>query len=253
MNEVRVVCAHMLDGPEPPLRDADQVLAIARRSKRRHGYRVATALGGTVAAVVLAAVVVVGPGLVTGPPANGLVPAARGPAWHGRQMAQLMMGAVPSGYAAVPETTFSDSSAPPTGTGPQLLAGAVVRVFTGPHEGQLYAYLVHDGQPPPGGDLCTPSLRPASQGDGQCDTRHVAGVPIRVVTYVDPRRGRVVEATRFLDGGRLIVGASEGVSTDLRRYLGPGVYQPDGPLPAPPIGPDRAAALAADPAMVPGP
>jgi hypothetical protein len=253
MNEVRAVVAHMLDGPEPPLRGADEVLRVARQSKRWHSIRVAgAALGGPVA-IVLGMALVAGPWLVDGRPARSVVPAAAGPASHGRDMARLMTAAVPSGYAAVPETTFSDSSAPPSGAGTQILSGALVRVFTGPHEGQLYAYLVHDGQPPPSGDLCDASLRPAAQARGQCETRDVGGVPIRVVSYVDPRRGRVVEATRFLRGGRLIVGASQGVSTDLQRYLGPGVYQPDGPLADPPIGPDRAAALAADPAMVTGP
>ena len=98
MNEVRVVCAHMLDGPEPPLRDADQVLAIARRSKRRHGYRVATALGGTVAAVVLGGRRRVGPGLVTRPagqrpgaggPRPGLARPADGPADDGSRTVRL--------------------------------------------------------------------------------------------------------------------------------------------------------------------
>ena len=253
MNEVRAVVAHMLDGPEPPLRGADEVLLVARRSKRRRSIGVATALGSSVAAVSLGIAVVAGSWLSGGQSTQTVAPAAAGPAVHGRDMALLMMAAVPSEFAAVPETTFSDSSAPPSSAGTQILSGAVVRVFTGPREGQLYAYLVRDGQPPPGGDLCAISLRPSVQASGRCETRSAAGVTIRVVSYVDSKRGRVVEATRFLRGGWLIVGASQGVSTDLQRFLGPGVYQPDGPLPDPPLGADRVAALAADPAMVVGP
>ena len=45
MNEVRAVVAHMLDGPEPPLRGADEVLLVARRSKRRRSIGSITAGG----------------------------------------------------------------------------------------------------------------------------------------------------------------------------------------------------------------
>ena len=258
MNEVRMVCAQMLDGSEPPLRDADEILQIARRSNRRRGYRTATVVAATVA--LLTGSVIVGSGLfgVRPPPwpDAASVPAARAAASHGRMMAQEMLAAVPPEYAAVPETTFSGNDVvyPPVsqaGAPPRILAGAVVRVFSGPREGQLYAYLIHDGQPVPRGDLCAPSLDPAGRTGARCEVRHLGGIPIRIVTYTDPQRGQVIEATRFLREGRLTVGADQGVPSDLRRYLGTEIYQPGQSLPGLPVDADGIATLAADPAMLP--
>ena len=177
MNDVRTVCANLLDGPEPPRRSADEVLRHARRARRRRDVRVAASLSGVAAAVVAAVVVVLG-GQSGGPPdrlAGPAAPVAQAPASHGRQLAARLVAAVPSGYAAVVETTFSDSDivypTVPRANGPRLLAGAVVRVFTGPREGQLYAYLLYDGRSVPAGDLCS-----GTAAGAQCEVRAVAGI-----------------------------------------------------------------------------
>jgi hypothetical protein len=240
MNEVRLVCEQLLDGPEPPLGDAGELLQRARKSKRRR----TALLSGTAAAVIaVTAAFVVDQPRRTPEPA---IPVAQVAAVHGSTMAQQMVAAVPATYMAVPETTFSSSLVIEARAGgpPRILAGAVVRVFTGPREGQLYAYLVRDGQPVPPGDLCA-----AVRAGGHCETRTVNGIPLRLVTYTDPKRGQVIEATRFLRDGRLIVGSVQSVQPDLQRYVGPNVYEPRQSLTAPPLDASRLASLAADPAM----
>jgi hypothetical protein len=80
----------------------------------------------------------------------------------------------------------------------------------------------------------------------------VGDVTIQVVSAADDARGHRIEATRFLPGGRLIVGAWQGPPTT-------GLWSPeDGsrswslpPLADPPDA-EFLAALAADPAMLPG-
>ena len=62
-----------------------------------------------------------------------------------------------------------------------------------------------------------------------------------------------MEATRFLDGGRLVVGAWQGPATGLSPWVGVSAdYVLAWPtLATMPLGGDELAALAADPAMLP--
>jgi len=257
MNEVRMICEHMLEGPEPPLREAGEVLRLARRAGRRRAWLSALAAGGTAAAMLVGAVMVVPwlsaraapTGLAAVPPASKAV--ARAAPSHGRKMAGLLTAAVPAGYASDTETTFSDvdqvyPTASPAGGTSQILAGAVVRVYSGSREGRLFAYLVYDGRTVPDGDVCaSPPNDPSGSGSG-CAVRLVDGVPIGVVTVTDAVRGQVFEATRDLDGGWLIVGAQQGAGA--AAYGGAGAAA----LPAPLLDVATVARLAGDPAMLPG-
>ena len=130
MNEVRDVCARMLDGPEPPMRPADDVLAVARRAKRRHTWFTAAGAGGGVLAMVLLVAVLLGPSMVgralTGwqrPPASAAAaryPVAQAAAAHGLQMADVLRAAVPTGVRSSVEEPFShDSTVHPDGSAPR--------------------------------------------------------------------------------------------------------------------------------------
>ncbi|HLT09466.1 MAG TPA: hypothetical protein VK028_01505 [Micromonosporaceae bacterium] len=263
MNEVRDLCERLLDTPAPPMRTADEVLTIARRARRRRNLLTTSGVAGLVLGLVLGIAVVLdrtggdGPVFVA-------APAARASAAHGARMSAVLIGAVPDGHTTGRVETFSDDpvvhpSGSELGDGrAQLLSAAVVRVFAGGGQGQLFAYLVHDGRPAPKADPCAEDA--ALPRDGRCEVRWVGEVPIRVVTTTGEGRGRVVEATRFLDGGRLVVAAWQGVPVDWLDYpdaerwsravAGEAVWSRP-PLPAPLLDADRVAAIAADPAMLP--
>lgn len=263
MNEVRELCERLLDGPSPPLRTADEVLTIARRARRRRHLHTSTSVAAVVLGLVLGVAVVLdrtgGDGSVA-----VVAPAARSSAAHGAKMAAVLIGAAPDGHTTGRVETFSDDPVVhPSGTEwgdgrSRLLAAAVVRVFADGGQGQLFAYLVHDGRAAPEADLCAPDV--ASPAIENCEVRWVGGVPIRVVSTAGSGRGRMIEATRFLDGGRLVVAAWQGVPVDWLDYpeaerwsravAGEAVWSRP-PLPAPLLDADRVAAIAADPAMLP--
>lgn len=263
MNEVRDLCERLLDAPAPPLRTADEVLTIARRARRRRSLLTATGVAGVVLGLVLGVTVVFDR---TGGDGSVVVaaPAARSSAAHGAKMAAVLIGAVPDGHTTGRVETFSDNPVMhPTATESgsyrsRLLSAAVVRIFADGGQGQLFAYLVHDGRPAPGADLCAADA--ALPQDAHCEVRWVGEVPVRVVTTTGEGRGRVIEATRFLDGGRLVVAAWQGVPVDWLDYpeaerwsravAGEAVWSRP-PLPAPLLDAARVAAIAADPAMLP--
>jgi hypothetical protein len=186
---------------------------------------------------------------------DGAAPEARAAATYGQRLARVLRAAVPAGYASVTETSFSDHEAvqpasPRAGDAPaQVLAGAVVRVVATPREGRLFAYLVHDDRAVPGDDLCMAGLVRASGSPGTCTVRVVKGVQIRVIVAADAAHGQVIEATRFLSGGWLIVGAAQGPSPGPREYTGVDAHTL--PLAVPLLDPAGVAALAADPATLP--
>lgn len=259
MNEVQLVCAHMLDSPEPPLREAGEVLQIARQAKHRRAWLTASAASGTVAAMVLGVMTLVGFGPLGSTPTpslpewtTGAAPAARAAATHGHRMAQLLQAAVPSSYASATETTFSDGdvvypTAPQPAASTQILAGAEVRVSHEEREGRLYAYLVYDGRTVRASNLCEANLGAATGSTLSCTVRDVGGVAIRVVSGTNPRYGKVFEATRYLNGGRLIVGAQQGTTAD---WLSGATARPL-PLLTPLLDDAAIALLAGDPAMLP--
>ena len=85
-----------------------------------------------------------------------------------------------------------------------------------------------------------------------CYAVDVGDVLIQIITAVDGRRGQKVEATRFLAGGRLVVGGWQGppmVDVWPPDDVTPGWWLP--PLAqAPSV--ELLSDLAADPAMLPG-
>jgi hypothetical protein len=184
--------------------------------------------------------------------AEPAAPVARAAPAHGQQMTDVLRAALPAGYTTAPPEHFSDSdvvlTAPATPGQAQILAASVLRVFAGTGEGELYAFLVHDGRLAPD-DVC--AGQPVGER-GSCSVYDDDGVWIRVVTLTDPVRGQKLEATRFLAGGRLVVGSWQGPPADpMLRWTAEGHlswWRP--PLAEPLLDAATVAALAADPAML---
>ncbi|HEY7222737.1 MAG TPA: hypothetical protein VH561_03865 [Micromonosporaceae bacterium] len=248
MNEVRHIVDRMLADPAPPLRAADEVLTIARRAKRRRSWA-ATGSAVAVLATVLGIVGLaqLGPG---GPPVPSpraaSAPVARAAAAQGAVMAAQIERALGVGASPGPPETFSDNPVPyptaaVTGGPARLLAAAVLPVYIGGRLGTVYAYLVYDGGSIPD-DVC-------AGGAAGCTAVAVGGVTLALTSGTGLGAG--VEATRFLLGGRLVVGASRFPPGDEGEPgLGADAWiRP--PLAAPPLDPAALAALAADPAMLP--
>jgi hypothetical protein len=270
MNEVREICARMLDGPEPPLRGADEILATARRERARRGRLTTAGAGAAALAMALGVATIIGPGLGRPDPvvAGGTLapdaPLARAAPAHGRVMTDHLLRAVPAGYAssAVPSVSDSEVVHPvdPNEAGRvQVLAVATVRIFAGAGEGRLFAYLVNDGASTPPANPCAADLIRTVGDAPACQIWSVDGVAVRLVVAVDPHRGQVIQATRFLDGGRLIVGAWQGTPLDPIEWAVMGgtasqFLAESGARTAwqrPPLDPVQVAEIAGDPAMVP--
>lgn len=288
MNEVKTICELALEDPAPPLRDGATALAIARRATaRRNRIRfagtgvVAAAVAGVLAAPALAGwQSAPGPNATTGteaaaaqqaPTTTAPSPPARPPSAHaapahGHKLAAGLRGALPAGYTVTKVDGLEDdktvySRTAPAGPDSQLLSAyAQVRIAAGGGEGQLMAAILYDGEQPPTGDLCSPELFESETNAGlPCEVITVNGVPIQVTRQHDPEYGEVISATRFLDGGVLLVSSWQGIPS----------YEPDGDLPPdaartrrdgdphrppltdPPLSARQVAELAADPAMLP--
>jgi hypothetical protein len=254
VNEIRDIVARMMEAPQPPLRPAAEVLDRARRTNRRRNWR--SAAGASAVTLVLA-LAVVGLSRLTWLPTDGppmgiaapSVPVAAAAPAHGQRMTQVLVASVPAGYATAPPDSFSDLTAADQSTSDgrvRLLAASVVRVFAGSGAGELYAYLVQDGRLAPD-DVCAGEV-------AGCNIMIIDDVTVRVVTLTDQDRGQKFEATRFLAGGRLVVGAWQGSPG----WYPPSLWAPDGqvtwsrpPLAAPLLDARAVAGLAADPAMLP--
>ncbi|MEV4510269.1 hypothetical protein AB0K00_15045 [Dactylosporangium sp. NPDC049525] len=278
MNDVRHLCEVTLDVDAPPLREAEQVLAIASRAAARRDRVVAASVGlagvTVVAALVTpallparppaAAPAVAAPALTTsaGVPAAPPVPGASVPATHDRVVYDLLVAALPAGYEWRSRYAFAGSSQSPFRLEMPALAGPVrihmtafVVVTDGHGEGQLWAAFVGDGNPVPAGDGC------AQPGVGRdCRVMDVGGVPVSVWREDDGEGGDVLVARRYLQGGYLMVVARRNVPD----YRIDTTLPPDavgGPqshdagrrpaLAAAFIDVERLAALAGNPAMLP--
>jgi len=284
MNDVKELCDLMLDGPQPPLRTSDEALAVARRAtRRRDRLRIAGSGVAVMAAVTGAAALVVpsagGPAPAESPYASprerraNATPPAVPPTWHqadghGGEVVRILTAAVPAGFSSRLE--YGDAAStlqlqrPHGGGAPPFATVTSLILEADGKEGRLESMLHSDGTPAPTGDLCSAAIaarmdKMIGPADGGCQVVVVDGVQIRVATTHDPDRGQVIAATRFLTGGFLTVFAQQGVV----------VYERDGDVPpdathspepdpdhkpaldAPPLTGQQAAALAANPAMLP--
>ncbi len=281
MNDVKEICELTLDVPKPPLRDPADALAIARRSARRRD-RLAVAAAGVAVVAAASAAAVIAPAVTASdadrtpaPPVAATSPIAAAPAVpsqeaghaHGRHIAQILIDAVPAGYTAVPEYSFTDGD--PTATWlrqspPESYVSITsIVVSAGGHEGLLQAFILRDGVAAPAGDLCSNALAaridPIFGAGTDCRVVMVDGVPIRVTQRIDPDVGAMTIAVRILQGGLLAVTSSQGRwAFDPNSELRPDAAGTPGPVtPAPPrldrsvvTGP-QLAEIAGNPAMLP--
>jgi hypothetical protein len=278
VNDVKHLCEVTLDVDAPPLREAEQVLAIASRAAARRDRVVAATVGlagvTVVAALVTPALLparppaVSVPAVVAAPPktspgvsAAASVPSANVPATLDRVVYALLVAALPAGYDGRSRYPFADPSQPEVRLDQTPPAGALrihmtanVVVSDGRGEGQLWAAVLGDGNPVPTGDPC------AQPGVGRdCRVVDVAGVPVAVWHEGDGEGGDTLVARRNLQGGYLLVVAQRGVPVysadttlppDARGgYLGKAVARPA--LTDWFIDADGLAALAGNPAMLP--
>ena len=284
MNDVKQICELALDVPPPPLREPAEALAIARRSARRRDRLavVATAAGVVAVASVTAAVVTVDSpteGRSSAPVAaaersvaqraapTATVPSREAAHAHGRQIAQILLDAVPPGFEAAPEYSTEDGD--PTSTwmlespSNAYVSTTSIVVSDGGREGLLQAFILRDGKPALGGDLCSNEVAdridPILGSATVCQVVVVGGVPIRVTSRNDPDIGATVTAVRLLQGGLLAVMSAQGRWTfDSSDELPPDAAR--SPAAAPATAPDltspvftaeQVAAIAGNPAMLP--
>jgi hypothetical protein len=257
VNEVRQLCEQALDGPEPPLRDADDVLAVARRATRTRDLR--RAFYGLAAATALAA----GAALVTPAtlgtaaseqpvsPATAAsaspVPVPPAPAReqaveHMPHIAGRLAEALPEGYAFVRLDRYVDQ---PTWYA-DLADDSYVVIWTvlvssGTGTGGLEIIFRGD-RPGPSGDLCEPEISAgfAVPAAAWCWQAASDSGPIWIITGRDDSRGDVRAATRVLDGGYLTLVVEQAVDDG-----------ESAPLARLPFTATELAALVADPAMLP--
>lgn len=265
MNEVRDIVARMMEDPAPPARSAVEVLATARQVNRRRSWTAAASSGALALVMVVGAGVAVRSMLPVSPSSPPPLSSAANLALrvspaHGAVMAQRIAAALPDGLSVGSVETFSDATEPviaPDDGKVRILAAAVVRVVGEKEEGEIFAYLIDDGravtESPPSaaevGAACGGVL--ANEGADSCIVVTVNDVAVQVVSATDVERGRRVEATRFLVGGRLVVGAWQGpLMVDLWHIDDGSVSWWLPPLTELPAD-DLLAALAADPAMLP--
>lgn len=254
MNEVRDIVARMMEDPAPPPRSPGEVLRIARQVNRRRSMLAALGSG----ALVLLLVAGVGVAVRSWPHRAPTVvpstvdiagPVARTVPAHGEVMAQRIAAALPEGVVAGAVETFSHATdpVPAPAAAVQILAAAVVEVVQGDQRGEIFAYIVSDGGSGESGS-CDPARGEAMDG---CSYLTVDGVQLNVFVAEDPLRGHLVAVTRFLPGGRLVVGAWQApVAVDLWQTESREPVWYVKPLAEPPSA-AFLAGLAADPEMLP--
>ena len=271
------------DGPEPPLRGSAEVLGQARRVARRRG-RVQGLMSALVLVLVIGGAALVIPRLSAPlrPPAPlaasapavpdtilPSVPSARSAHAHGASIDEILMAAVPAGYAAEPATLTGGAS----GKTPVSFAWVVdvakghyreaslVRVSAGGGVGMLMALVGNDvASPAAGVDPCAIRRDLGIEGatDLTCYQVFVGGTAIRVVTGRDAALGTVESAVRFIRGGYVAVVFSQGVRAYRSHMTDSGpIWQVlvnpsnETPLATMPITPGGIAELAADPGLLP--
>ncbi len=265
------------DIPEPPLRPVVEVLTAARRKKRRR--TVLGAAAGSLAALAMLAgwslavdrsdppaplpqAAAPSPSLAIPP-----VPAAEVVKEHASQIARALIGAVPAGYAAASVKLAGDTEpAEKYKTRVSINKGGyravtLVRITAAKRSGVVAAVFGTDlPAPQAGADLCAAHRDLAIEGATitGCRMVDIGGTGVRVVSGTDPGIGRVLSATRYLDGGYVVVSVSQGVRTYRLSPVGDTwiwevAVNPrnEKALAEMPLSADRLAALAADPALLP--
>lgn len=280
MNDVRDICERMLVAP-PPLREGSEVLDRARRSavrRRRTGLvsagLVSAGLVAVAATAATALAVPSGPSTVPARPASPAdqpaavapavvpkeIPLARASFAHGARMRELLLAAVPAGYATSdlpivpdesldPDEVFPNESMPAPKDAVYNVAAAGVLLDADGGQGLLMATIFFTSNAPV----------PCSQSPGGtavCEVVTFDGVNIEVTTWSD-EAGQHISARRPLRGGFLSVTASQGLGTgdshdsqtplDGVRNTSPRIKPP---LPTLPFDKSRIAALALNPAML---
>jgi len=268
------------DIPEPPLRPAVEVLTAARRRKRRRTV-LGAAAGSLGALAMLAALSLAvdrsgppaplpqaaAPAPSTAVPPVPPVPAAEAVKEHASQIARALIGAVPAGYAAASVKLAGDTEpADKYKTRVSITKGGyravtLVRITAAKRSGVVAAVFGTDlPAPRAGADLCAAHRDLAIEGATitGCRMVDVGGTGVRVVSGADPGTGRVMSATRYLDGGYVVVSVSQGVRTYRLSPVGDQwiwevAVNPrnEEALAELPLTADRLAALAADPALLP--
>jgi hypothetical protein len=239
MNDVKYLCERALEDPRPPMTDAADVLTRVRRSVARRSA-LSAAAGLVSVAAVTAAVALVGPTLaargpgrlaepavpVAAPPAAVLPPSTPDVPWpptaeRTERANRILLAALPPGYSGTVTTTrfLADPGLATmprpvfTPDHPYIVSSLTseVMVSAGGGQGQLWAVLFLDGKPAPTGELCV--ARPMMGAETSCSTVVVNGIPLRVSREFDAERRNVIVATRFLNGGALMVVAQQGQAT----------------------------------------
>lgn len=273
------VFERLRDIPEPPLRPSAEVLATARRdSKRRTALRAAAGglatlavLGGAAVAVdrlqppppaPQAAAALPRPSATTAPPP---VPAPEAVDKQSPKIARALIAAVPIGYAAAPvqppgekESAYSVKVAIGKGG---YRAVTLVRITEQRGSGVVAAVFGTDLPIPTAqADLCGAHQDLGIEGATitGCETVDTGGAVVRVVRGTDPGTGDVMSALRFLDGGYLVVSASQGmrayrVSPEGDAWTWEVAVNPrhEKALAALPFTAAQLAALTVDPALIP--
>jgi hypothetical protein len=227
VNEVRYLCERLLE-PAPPLREASDVLAVARRSTARQHRR--TAAGVAVVAAVSGAAALGVPILAAHQAAPGSRGAAAAPVaaaspgeprssaapprtgTYGDTMLDLIRSALPPGYTirsqypAVAPSAGATSLTPSRPSGGAGLVSSLVNAIAsmGGGDGWLSLTARHEGLPAPAGDLCSPAVarRMGEQPGTECKVITVNGTPIRVArehwSNTSPEID-VIVATRYIN------------------------------------------------------
>jgi hypothetical protein len=256
VNDVKELCEQALDGPEPPLRDATEILAMARhatraRDRRRVVYGLAAVTALAAGALIVPEVIVAAPrpappATVVSPPSPPVatvpLPPVEQAVDHMPHILGLLAQALPAGHSLMQIDRSGDSAWYADLADDSYVVISSVLVSSGTGTGALRV-IIRGDRPGPPEDLCEPEISAgfAAPAGAQCWQTLIDGGPIWTITGEDESRGQVNAASRVLDGGYLTVVAQQAVDRD----------DPPPPLARAPFSVADLATLVADPAMLP--
>ncbi|MBO0868403.1 MAG: hypothetical protein J2P15_07540 [Micromonosporaceae bacterium] len=267
MNEVKEICAAVLNAPAPPMREVDEVLTAARRSARRRTWAAGAGTGMAVAAAAVMALLVpalagAGPAPVAtaGSPGRPTHAPPKAPTWRQAQaqaprIVQILTAAVPAGYTVPSEwdvvtnwpSSADSRTAKPTpgrtrpGSGltparPSAPEDAKyssvipLLISAGGRQGELVSAFNVDWRPAPTGDLCSAAV--SARLSGLVDDPAVPDTNCQVVMVagVPVRVSTEHDATR---GDVMIATRSlDGGWLTITAQEGVPAYHPDGQVQA---------------------